>query len=124
LKFKLDENLDFRLAAIMQDKDLDGDTVLSESLSGVSDRDLFEACKKTDRVLSTLDLDFANPFLFPPQSARGIMVLRPRRANLSQVKSLLFDALTKLNEERIDGRLWIVEPGRVRVYVPENDLEE
>jgi hypothetical protein len=52
------------------------------------------------------------------------MVLRPRSANLSQVKSLLFDALTKLNEERIDGRLWIVEPGRVRVYVPENDLEE
>jgi hypothetical protein len=52
------------------------------------------------------------------------MVLRPQNANLSQVRSLLFKALSKLNEESIEGRLWIVEPGRVRVYVPENDQEE
>jgi hypothetical protein len=33
-------------------------------------------------------------------------------------------ALSRLNEESMEGRLWIVEPGRVRVYVPENDQEE
>jgi predicted nuclease of predicted toxin-antitoxin system len=124
LKFKLDENLDVRLAATMHEKGLDGDTALSEALSGASDEDIFEACKKTDRVLITLDLDFANPFRFPPQSAPGIMVLRPQSANLSQVRSLLFNALSRLSEESIEGRLWIVEPGRVRVYVPENDQEE
>jgi hypothetical protein len=37
LKFKLDENLDVRLAATMHEKGLDGDTVLSETLSGESD---------------------------------------------------------------------------------------
>jgi hypothetical protein len=37
LKFKLDENLDVRLAATMHEKGLDGDTVLSEALSGESD---------------------------------------------------------------------------------------
>jgi len=124
LKFKLDENLDVRLAATMREKGLDGDTVLSEALSGASDEGIFEACKKTGRVLITLDLDFANPFRFPPQSAPGIMVLRPQNANLSQIRSLLFNALSRLNEESIEGRLWIVEPGRVRVYVPENDQEE
>jgi predicted nuclease of predicted toxin-antitoxin system len=124
LKFKLDENLDVRLAATMHEKGLDGDTVLSEALSGASDEGIFEACKKTGRILITLDLDFANPFRFPPQSSPGIMVLRPQNANLSEVRSLLFNALSRSKEESIQGRLWIVEPGRVRVYVPENDQEE
>jgi predicted nuclease of predicted toxin-antitoxin system len=120
LNFKLDENLDVRLAASMQVKGFDGDTVLSEALSGISDEGLFEVCKTTDRVLITLDLDFANPFRFPPESASGIIVLRPQGANISQVRSLLFQALARLDEESIKGRLWIVEPGRVRVYVPED----
>ena len=77
MKFKLDENLDVRLAAAMQAKGFDGDTVLSEALSGTSDEGLFEVCKTTDRVLITLDLDFSNPFRFPPGVASGIMVLRP-----------------------------------------------
>jgi predicted nuclease of predicted toxin-antitoxin system len=78
LIFKLDENLDVRLAAAMQAKGLDSDTVLSEALSGISDEGIFEVCKTTDRVLITLDLDFANPFRFPPATASGIMVLAPR----------------------------------------------
>ena len=123
MKFKLDENLDVRLASAMQAKGLDGDTVLSEGLSGTSDEGIFEVCKTTDRVLITLDLDFANPFRFPPGSASGIIVLRPQSANISQVRSLLFQALARLNEDRIKGRLWIVEPGRVRVYVPEDEHE-
>ena len=76
MKFKLDENFDVRLAASMHEKGLDGDTVLSEALSGASDEGIFNACKKTDRVLITLDLDFANPFRFPPKSAPGNLVLR------------------------------------------------
>jgi predicted nuclease of predicted toxin-antitoxin system len=123
LKFKLDENLDVRLAAAMQAKGLDGDTVSSEALSGISDEGIFEVCKTTDRVLITLDLDFANPFRFPPGSAAGIIVLRPQNVNLSQVRSLLFHALARLKEESIKGRLWIVESGRVRVYVPEDGQE-
>ena len=121
MKFKLDENLDVRLAAAMQAKGFDGDTVLSEALSGTSDEGLFEVCKTTDRVLITLDLDFANPFRFPPGSASGIIVLRPQSTNIPQVRSLLFHAIARLNEEDIKGRLWIVEPGRVRVYVPEDE---
>lgn len=123
MKFKLDENLDARLAEAMQKSDMDGDTVLGEELSGVSDEALFEVCKKTGRILITLDLDFANPLRFPPQSAPGIMVLRPRNYSLSQIRAILFDALPRLKEESIDGRLWIVEPGRVRVYSPEFEKE-
>lgn len=123
MKFKLDENLDARLASAMQAKGLDGDTVLSEGLSGTSDEGIFEVCKTTDRVLITLDLDFANPFRFPPGSASGIIVLRPQSANISQVGSLLFQALDRLNKERIKGRRWIVEPGRVRVYEPEDEQD-
>ena len=120
MRFKLDENLDVRLAAAMRELGLDGDTVLSEALSGVADEGSFEACNKAGRVLITLDLDFANPFRFPPASGSGIIVLRPQSTSLAHVKSLLFGALARLKEESIEGRLWIVETGRVRVYAPEN----
>lgn len=120
MRFKLDENLDVRLAAAMRQAGFDGDTVLSEALSGVADEVIFEACKKAGRILITLDLDFANPFRFSPVSGSGIMVLRPQNASLTHVKSLLFGALARLKEESIEGRLWIVEAGRVRVYTPEN----
>jgi hypothetical protein len=51
------------------------------------------------------------------------MVLRPRNYSMSQIRAILFDALPRLKEESIDGRLWIVEPGRVRVYSPEVEKE-
>jgi predicted nuclease of predicted toxin-antitoxin system len=66
LKFKLDENLDVRLAHLMIEHGFDADTVLGESISGISDEGIFDACKKTGRILVTLDLDFANPLRFPP----------------------------------------------------------
>jgi len=76
LKFKLDENLDVRLAAAMQAKGLDSDTVLSEALSGISDEGIFEVCKTTDRVLITLDLDFASIMDFDKSMPEVVTVYR------------------------------------------------
>jgi hypothetical protein len=66
LKFKLDENLDVRLAATMHEKGLDGDTVLSEALSGASDEVLFGVhwnvvslliCSELQRIQSQMRID-------------------------------------------------------------------
>lgn len=123
MRFKLDENLDGRLAALLTERGHDADTVVAERLGGVSDEQLFRKCFADRRVLVTLDLDFADPLRFPAAGGAGIIVLRPQRNTLVLIRETLSSALPALERDQIEGALWIVEPGRVRVHRPEDDEE-
>ena len=68
-----------------------------------------------DKILITLDLDFSNPFRFPPAETRGIVVVRPPRPTLRAIEATLAAALTELLAQPLAGKLWIVEPGRIRL---------
>jgi predicted nuclease of predicted toxin-antitoxin system len=124
VRFKRDENLDGRLAALLTDRGHEADSVVAERLSGASDEQLFRKCSEDRRVLVTLDMDFADPLRFPPVSGSGIMVLRPQRNTLALIRETLSSALPALERDQIEGALWIVEPGRVRVHRPEDDEED
>lgn len=69
----------------------------------------------------TLDLDFSNVLRFPPEPTAGIVVLRPSgRPTLAALNALAGQMVRALAMESGTGRLWVVEPGRVRVHqVPE-----
>jgi predicted nuclease of predicted toxin-antitoxin system len=118
MRIKLDENMDVRLAPLLAAKGHDVDTAKSEGLSGSDDDTIYQACLMTGRVLMTLDLDFANPFRFPPEPSEGIIVIRPPRPILSAVRSTLVSILPQLESTSVNGSLWIVEPGRIRMYAP------
>jgi hypothetical protein len=65
----------------------------------------------------TLDLDFADIVRFPPHKAPGIAVLRlPNGVSLSMMERIVSNLLSMLDAEPIAGRLWIVEPGRIRIH--------
>ena len=116
MKWKLDENFGSHTAHLFLDAGHDVETVLQERLGGSSDETLFEVCIREDRSLLTLDTDFADVLRFPPHRAPGIAVLRaPRNPSLRLLETLVGDLLHFLTSEPIRGRLWIVEPGRVRV---------
>jgi predicted nuclease of predicted toxin-antitoxin system len=83
VKFKLDENLDARLASILVDAGHECDSVRAEGLGGKSDVELFATCAAERRVLITLDLDFAEPLRFPSAKTAGTIVLRPHRPTLA-----------------------------------------
>jgi predicted nuclease of predicted toxin-antitoxin system len=68
LKFKVDENLPTEYASILRGAGFEADTVSDEKLSGASDSVLSERCRTEDRVLMTLDLDFANVQAYPSKS--------------------------------------------------------
>lgn len=81
------------------------------------DGDLIGVCQQEERCLVTLDLDFASPLQYPPQNHHGIVVLRFHGRISTSAIDLLIRTMTKaLEEERLIGKLWIVEPGRVRVH--------
>jgi len=89
MKFKLDENFDIRMVPVLSQGGNDVDTVRDEHLSGSRDETLYEECRKAGRTLITLDMDFANPFRFPPAQTEGIVVIRPPRPVLQAIRATL-----------------------------------
>ncbi len=119
MRFKLDENLDPRLVPLVEQGGHDVDSVRSEGLSGGSDDVIYDACVRAGRILITLDLDFSNPLRFPPTPTPGIIIVRPPRPILAQIQATLAGALPDLQRRSLGGKLWIVEPGRIRLYDPD-----
>lgn len=121
MRFKLDENFDLRLGPLLAEGGHDVQTVLSEGLSGQADESIYQACLRERRTLITLDMDFSNPLRFPPRPTQGIAVIRPHRPALRQLQAVLTRALPLLKNGQLAGRLWIVEPGRVREFQPDDE---
>jgi len=92
LKFKVDENLPTEYAPILREAGFEADTVSDEKLSGAGNSVLSERWREEDRVLMTLDLDFANVQAYPPKSHPGIVVFRSK----SQEKPTLVALLKRL----------------------------
>ena len=114
-RFKLDENLPRDAQTLLLDAGHEAHTVNDERLAGRPDSQILDVCLTEDRVLVTLDLDFADIRQYPPSSNRGIWVLRPERQSIENSLSALRGALALLGKEPTTNRLWIVEPGRVRI---------
>jgi predicted nuclease of predicted toxin-antitoxin system len=114
-RFKLDENLPRDAEAFLRKAGHDVHTVLGEHLGGNPDPTVFDASRTEDRILVTFDLDFSDIRLYPPESHNGIWVWRPHMQSIENTLALLRGALVVLETEHAHGRLWIVEPERVRI---------
>jgi predicted nuclease of predicted toxin-antitoxin system len=91
--------------------------VPDEGLGGTDDDALFARCRREGRCLVTLDLDFGNVLRFPPEKTAGLAVLRPAgRPSLAALERLIGQLVETLSREPVAGRLWIIEPGRVRIH--------
>ena len=50
-----------------------------------------------------------------------MIVLRPARPILPAIRATLVSVLPQLKTRPLKGMLWIVEPGRIRVYDPHEE---
>jgi Domain of unknown function (DUF5615) len=117
---KLDENLGERGRQLLIAAGHQVATVGEQGLAGGEDPEIIEVCRSEGRCLVTLDLDFSNPFRFPPDQFSGIAVLRlPRRPAPSDFDGTLRTLVAALASDSIIGKLWIVERHRVRKYSPD-----
>jgi predicted nuclease of predicted toxin-antitoxin system len=117
MKLKLDENLGKRGREILSAAGHDVATVVSQSLEKSEDADLIACCRREKRSLVSLDLDFANPLHFRPSDYSGIAVLRlPRKPSHEDLLQAVRTLVGGLEREKLDGKLWIVETARIRVF--------
>ena len=114
MKFKIDENLPVECAESLRAASYDAETASAEALSGSQDAVLFDHCKKEERILITLDLDFANVQVYPPRTHPGVIVLRPPNQDKSTLLSVLGRFVAMLPSRSPEGQLWIVEADRIR----------
>jgi predicted nuclease of predicted toxin-antitoxin system len=114
LKFKIDENLPAECALIFREAGFEAATVADQRLSGTDDSILFECCRAENRVLVTLDLDFANVRAYPPGSHSGIVVFRSKSQDKPTLISLSKRILPLLIRRSPERQLWIVESDRIR----------
>ena len=115
MKFKIDENLPVEVAELLQIAGYEATTVDQEALSGQPDGRIAEVCLAEGRVLVTLDLDFSDVRVYPPDRYPGFMVLRVLRQDKPHVLDVFSQAIALLQTETVEQRLWIIEETRVRI---------
>ena len=115
MRFKVDENLPVEVADLLRSVGHDALTVFDQKLVGENDKHILDVCQEEERALITLDLDFSDVRSYPPQEQCGLVVLRFRRQDKQYVIEAIKRIIESIEEEQIEGRLWIVEENRIRV---------
>jgi predicted nuclease of predicted toxin-antitoxin system len=120
VKFKLDENIGLSGKAILSGAGHDVATVASQNLQGIDDESLFEICASEARILVTLDRDFGRLVRFPSTQSAGVVILETgSKITVDAINARLREFLMLCKAHSPLGRLWIVEPGRVRMHLSE-----
>lgn len=114
MRFKLDENLPRAARPRLAAHGWDVHDVYEEQLAGADDAAVQAACEREQRILITLDTDFADTRRYDPARSAGVIVLRPTDQSIRGCLQCLDDAIRALAAERIHASLWIVEPQRIR----------
>jgi len=115
MRFKLDENMPIEVAELLNSNGHNASTVLDEQINGAIDAKIALICQTEDRILITLDLDFADIRAYPPRSYPGLVVLRLKQTNRRYVIEFAPRLLKLLDKEPIQHRLWIIDEDRLRI---------
>ncbi|MBS3919359.1 MAG: DUF5615 family PIN-like protein [Deltaproteobacteria bacterium] len=116
MRFKVDENLHVEIADLLRERGHDALTVFDQEARGRSDHDIADLSRNEDRVLISLDLDFSNILIFPPEKYPGLIVLRLRKKSRSAVRLVITRVIDHLYKEPLAGRLWVVDEHRIRIH--------
>jgi len=116
MRFKVDESLHVEIAGLLRGRGYDALTVFDQGARGRSDRDIADLSRTEGRVLISLDLDFSNILVFPPEKYPGLIVLRLRKKSRLAVRRVVTRVIEHLDKEPLTGRLWVVDEHRIRIH--------
>ncbi len=115
MDFKIDENLPVDRATLLIKAGHDAKTVNEQRLQGAEDTVLIDLCKRENRVLVTLDIDFSDIRAYPPQEFAGIIVLRVGSQSKQHIVKAFQRIIPLVGTEPLGKHLWIVEETVIRI---------
>ncbi len=115
MRFLTDENIYPQMVEAIRCLSHDVLDIKEQNLFSIPDSDIIQIAEDTNRILITYDKDFSNILIYPPSQYPGIIVLRLSRLLIKDAIRQLTSFIEELSEEKIKGRLAIVEPDRVRL---------
>ncbi|MCT7966692.1 DUF5615 family PIN-like protein [Laspinema sp. D1] len=120
MKLKLDENLgSLRMVTRLRLAGYDVATVREQQLTSTPDPQLIEICRREGRCLVTLDRGFGNRLRYNPADYPGIVILKlPNQPKLEDFREAVEILIAGLERSPVEGKLWIVQGGKIQEYQP------
>lgn len=118
MKLKLDENISRYLKTTLVQMGHNVMTVEDEGLFGVSDKVIENVSRSEDRILLTLDLEFADLRKYPPGTHPGIILFRPRSMGPLTVNDFILKFIKNYNLLDFQDCVVVVDKDRLRVRRP------
>lgn len=93
----------------------DAVSVVEAGFSGSDDEEVRALAIAEERVLLTLDADFANVLRYPPAETPGVVRLRIHPATEDAIDEMLRGAIPRIAEANIRGKLVVVDESKIRI---------
>lgn len=118
MKIKLDENLPYRLAEVLQNMGHEVHTTYGEGLVGRADPEIWRIAQAEKRFLITQDLDFSDARQFVPGSHCGILLVRLNSPNRANLIARITEVFQTENVQEWSGCFVVATERKVRVVKP------
>lgn len=115
MRLLLDENISPLHARELSGEGHDVLAVLDAGLSGAADENVLRFSIENNRILVTLDADFANVIRFPPESTPGVVRLRIHPPTEAAIREALRRVLLLVRNTDLRGRLAVVDQRKIRI---------
>ncbi len=113
-RFLLDENLPKNLWKALRAAGYPTARLVDEGLRGRPDSVIFRQVRSRATII-TRDKDFLKTDLFPVPHSGIIVVSLPNTTSVADIIRQVINALTKLSEQDLANKVYIIEQGQVRL---------
>jgi predicted nuclease of predicted toxin-antitoxin system len=115
MKIKLDENISRHLKPDLDKIGFDVETAAGEKLLSCPDTSIAQACRRENRMLFTLDVEFADLRKYPPGSHPGIILFRPPSLGPVSVNVFILNFVKQTDLKKLKQAIAVVDGTKVRV---------
>ncbi len=115
MRLVLDENLSPLHASELRSLGHDVWSVVEVGFSGATDDQVRSYAVDDDRILVTLDAEFANVISFPPANTPGVVRLKVRPPTEERIRQAIQRALLLMQDVDLTDCLAVVDEHKIRI---------
>ena len=122
-RFLVDEDCPLNLETLLNSKGHEAIHVRTSGLSGTKDPELFIFAQQEQRIIISRDLGWANINTYPPNTHRGLIILRmPFTATATEIQQIFEYFIDIVNISELVGAIVIVDKNKFRIRKSLYDL--